>query len=331
MKRLLLSMLLLVCISCREDVSKKRILDTDFDAAMGRGHAEYKGLCRNEYFHTFRKVFSQHRPSKVHSEKDSKIPKIIHQVWLEERPLPKAFIAFRSELIALHPEWEIRIWTAKEVASLDLEKPNKASSLEERTNSAKAAILDTFGGVIVDPDLELFSSLEELHKKYDFYGGFLPPEEHTSILQVSSSLLAARPGHPIIQAWRQKKQHTLSSLTDAAFSHIEDDAFCSIVFPPTYFCPISKDELSSFLRRRMTPIKAKIHSFMQFLHIAKNTPFSDFRPETVALSFWKGEVLKTPEERLIELAQQYNDLKEELHHLKENLQIYSQDVELTAR
>jgi hypothetical protein len=331
MKFFFFSMLLLVWVSCRKDSAHRSLIDTDFTVAMCGGEKCAQMVCPNDYFDIFHRVYLARRPSRILSSKIVKIPKIIHQVWLEDKPLPKAFVNFRKKLCSLHPDWEIYQWTAKEVASLGLEPMGGNVTLEERTNNYKAAILDTFGGVIVDPDVELLSSLDELNRKYDFYGGFLPPDRNSPHFEVSASLLAARPGHPIIQAWRKQQARSFSSLAKVAADHLEDNALCTILFPPTYFCPISSEELPSFLELNRKPIKAIISSFMHFLHIVRRTPFSEIRPETVAISFWKGEALKTSEEKLEELARQYKELKEEFHILKERVQIHSQDMEVTVR
>lgn len=131
------------------------------------------------------------------------IPKIIHQVWIGGA-VPEAFVPYMQTWTRENfgDDWEYKLWTDKEVETLDLY--NRAFYDLAETPGVKSDILKwelvyKFGGVYVDVDYlclnpELFNLL---HSRYDFYTGLQPLD--TQYAQLGAALFGATPGHPILK------------------------------------------------------------------------------------------------------------------------------------
>ena len=40
----------------------------------------------------------------------SQIPKIIHQIWVGDNPIPDYCKEFHLKMKQLHPDWEVNLW-----------------------------------------------------------------------------------------------------------------------------------------------------------------------------------------------------------------------------
>jgi hypothetical protein len=82
------------------------------------------------------------------------IPRIIHQLWIGPRPLPK-FTASWQRYADLY-RWEYRLWREKEIDELNLkwrECYDATDSLHIRSDIARIEILSRFGGFYFDCDV----------------------------------------------------------------------------------------------------------------------------------------------------------------------------------
>lgn len=104
----------------------------------------------------------------------SKIPKIIHQLWIGPKPAPTKFMQTWKDK---HPDFEYIFWNEEE-----FKKRNFKSSLQKRIDSmsewnGKADILRweilfKYGGIFVDADSICIEPFDELIKKYKAFAGF---------------------------------------------------------------------------------------------------------------------------------------------------------------
>ena len=96
-----------------------------------------------------------------------------------------------------------------------------------------------------------------------------------------------------------------------------------IVFPASYFYPISIAELGSWMKHKSSRMRSYVQSFLEFLHIKTGAPFSEVRPETLAVCYFGGNMLKTKEQCYYELYQdlqyQQKELAKEIGELKEEI------------
>jgi len=208
------------------------------------------------------------RFSNIEPSKELKIPKIIHQIWLDDEhsgTLPQEFVPYVKTCIEKHlgDDWQYKLWTDKDVENLNLynrEYYDTATNFGVKSDLLKWEIIYKFGGVYLDTDIECLKSLEILHYTYDFYVGIQPLE--TKYLQLGAGVFAARPGHPILKHcietikddWSKKGtvnktgpvHFTKSFYIRAGRSNID------IALPPQYFYPICNPP-AFFRTPRATP------------------------------------------------------------------------------
>lgn len=102
------------------------------------------------------------------------IPKIIHQIWIGDKPAPTKFMDTWREK---HPEYEYIRWNEDELKKRNFisELSNKVDEMEEINGKAdilRWEILYKYGGIFVDADsicIEPFDNLLELNKSFAGY------------------------------------------------------------------------------------------------------------------------------------------------------------------
>ena len=147
-------------------------------------------LCRNLYYNNLVEETSNKEPI---------IPKIVHLIWVGPKTPPPIFHECLESIRKHLSEWECKIWTDKDVATLDL--ANQKFYDEETNYGAKSDILRyellyKFGGVYLDIDMVVQKPLDELNNSYEFYTG-LEPCNMSSI--IGNAIIASVVGHPILQ------------------------------------------------------------------------------------------------------------------------------------
>jgi len=111
------------------------------------------------------------------------IPRIIHQMWRDE-DLPLRWRAFCETWRRFHPGWEYRLWTDESLRAFVaewypdfLEVYDGYAVPVMRSDAARYLLLDHFGGVYADVDMECLQGVERL---LEGRGLLLPlePEAH---------------------------------------------------------------------------------------------------------------------------------------------------------
>jgi mannosyltransferase OCH1-like enzyme len=122
------------------------------------------------------------------------IPPVLHQIWLGADSYPDAFAAYARTWDELHPGWKLRLWTEATIPD-DLQRREIYETLRnpsERSDILRYALLDRFGGVYLDCDLECRRSLEPLLESSEFVVAALPDGG------ADVALVAAAAGHPLL-------------------------------------------------------------------------------------------------------------------------------------
>lgn len=138
-----------------------------------------------------------------------KIPKIIHQIWVEKIPLPEFFYQFGETWKVFNPSWEYIFWDKSKIDSFVQKNfPDYISILKgykydvQRWDVIRYLILYKFGGVYVDFDYECLESIDNLLLDKNCCFG-LEPEEHATIFQkkivISNAFIAIKPKHPFMK------------------------------------------------------------------------------------------------------------------------------------
>jgi hypothetical protein len=136
------------------------------------------------------------------------IPRIIHQIWLNP-PLPEQYRAWREQLIALHPGWEVRLWTAENLPDYDQVMdlydlrgyhPTIASDV------FRVLVVLKYGGFYLDCDTEPIACLESLreHSIVCRYDGWIQVFAASELRINSGHGFGAEAGSPILAAYMDR-------------------------------------------------------------------------------------------------------------------------------
>ncbi len=224
----------------------------------------------------------------------TRIPKIIHQIWVGPRPFPKRYQKWQETWQALG--WDYKLWTDKDVASFSL--INKKLYYAEKNYGARADILRIellfhIGGLYIDTDFECInpSEFERLHKTYDFYCGMSPLDGKA--LLINNAIIASVPGHPILKAYIDSLQDIDPSIqcslehpenliyrgpahfAQSVISHAHT-GYRDVILPCSYFYPLGMYQIENELSHL----------------VAGNDPFETIKkavlkPETLAIHWWE--------------------------------------------
>jgi len=214
----------------------------------------------------FRNLYNKNNLTKVVPQKKPKIPKIIHFIALEENGSLECN-PYIDSVKRLHPDWEYKIWTNKEVAKIALtnqEIYNKAKDITEKADILKYEILFRYGGICLETNVEGLKKLDSLHHCYDFFIGIAPL--YHGFLHVETAIIGSAPGHPVLKhvinnlpknfyAYKTRASKTGSiAMTASFFLAANKFGTTNIAFPSTYFYPIGTKEADE---KNINPEKRK--------------------------------------------------------------------------
>lgn len=132
--------------------------------------------------------------------KHKQIPKIIHQIWVGTRPIPKLYQRISKTWEKFHPTWKYKLWTDKEVSKLNLYNKKIYYSIvdpRERADILRYELLEKFGGLYVDMDFECIKPLDLIHEASEMYAGICPNDVKEILL--ANGLIGSISNHPIIK------------------------------------------------------------------------------------------------------------------------------------
>lgn len=132
-------------------------------------------------------------------------PRILHQTWKTDS-LPDHLREFQASWLALHPDWEYRLWTDEDNERLIaehypqfLDHYRHVTPIILKIDFVRLAYLHRFGGVYADIDCEALRSFEPLIRQNQI----IVAREHQGIGRilrgrdfVINALLISPPGHP---------------------------------------------------------------------------------------------------------------------------------------
>ncbi len=134
-----------------------------------------------------------------------RIPNTIHRVWLGEEPMPEEHERFGRTFAQHHPDWEMRLWTDEDLPALGITEADQghARTPSELSNLVRYELLQRFGGVYVDTDVESRRSLAPLLRGIDSFAALERPG------RVGTAVLGSTPGHPAFARAAQLARRTL--------------------------------------------------------------------------------------------------------------------------
>ena len=210
---------------------------------------------------------------------NSKIPKIIHQIWLGGT-LPERFKDW-AKTWNNWEGWEYWLWTDEDVKNLNLinsELFDSAPNYGEKADILRLEILYQFGGLYVDTDMECLNPdfFEFANHEYSFYCGIHPLEciqkSEKCKFSLGNAVLASVAYHPMLEniikelasyAKDHKKGGTVFKtgpryISNQVFNNLKLLGQDGIIFPTTFFYPIHKNEMHS-LQLLLQPESAGVH------------------------------------------------------------------------
>lgn len=137
------------------------------------------------------------------------IPKIIHQVWGGDNPLPKHFVEFSGTWKEHHPEWKYEFWDdaridkfVKEHYPQYYDMFNDFAYNMQRWDTVRYMMMDIYGGIYADFDSECFKPIDELIDGMECLFS-LEPNESAKInkteIQLATAIMGSAPGHPFMK------------------------------------------------------------------------------------------------------------------------------------
>ncbi|MBI5273922.1 MAG: hypothetical protein HY860_02575 [Chlamydiales bacterium] len=274
----------------------------DFDQSMKKDSLSYKkclqstgnyGICSMsgnavELLKFLRDLYKQNQPWKAPRSQEVRIPRIAHWVWLGS-PLPEQLLERIEKFKNLHPDWECRIWTETEVNAFNLKNRafyDQGRNWGEKANIVRYEILEKFGGVYLDWDIDCIKSLEAFHYTYDLYCGISTLD--TSVLNICNAVIGSVAHHPILQHCMETiaqdkllETEMLSKLgngvnpatgpihfTKSFIAKAKEPGWKNIAFPSTFFYPLGPSQKSLSKEEQQ--------------EIIENTP------EAYLVHFWAG-------------------------------------------
>jgi hypothetical protein len=206
------------------------------------------------------------------------IPQIFHRIWLGGSPLPDEYYEFGETWRALHPDWQMLLWSDDNLPHLKNSWAyHQANTWAARSNIARYELLFRDGGIYIDTDFECQKNLEPL---LDGVECFVAIERENL---ANNAIIGAIPGHPFVA-------DLVESLKDSVLSLPNDDP--AIVQSGPYY-------LTEILRRHpeVTVFPAKF--FYPYQWNERWRKYDEF-PDAYAVHHWSLSSRTTPQARISE-------------------------------
>lgn len=217
-----------------------------------------------------------------------KMKKIIHYIWFGGNPLPEKTLECIESWRRFFPDWEIKRWDESNFdvnSNLYIREAYAMKKWAFVSDYARFKILDEFGGLYFDTDVEVIRSFEPL-LELEAFCGF----ENEIAVAPGLVLYVREPHNPIIAATREyyENAHFLNEmgerikinvcgifakiLSQYGYQPNGQKQVCGgmMVFPKDYFCPF--DDATGVLHK--TENSYSIHwydkSWMPWQKVVRN-------------------------------------------------------------
>ena len=180
------------------------------------------------------------------------LPKKIHQIWFGGE-MPDKYRKYCDTWERLNPEWEYKLWTDKDVDSINLPNRdlfNSISNMGQKSDFFRYHVLNQFGGIYADTDFACLKSFDTL-SYLDFIIGIGFPHK----VELYIGLIGSVPHHPIIERVIGKmtsvSQNGWLDIFNTTGSYFFTRTFFEVItgyvngvvaLPPDYFYPYPNDK-----------------------------------------------------------------------------------------
>lgn len=142
-----------------------------------------------------RELYNKNFLMKDETRNYNNLPKIIHQIWLGS-PIPSRYRKFAESWKYHNPGWEYKLWVDDNLNNVKISDRKLFDSIKnygQKSDYLRYHILNQFGGIYVDTDIECLKSFNTLS-----YADFLIGVGYPSKPELYNSLMGCVPHHPII-------------------------------------------------------------------------------------------------------------------------------------
>ncbi len=182
------------------------------------------------------------------------IPRVLHRIWLGPRPMPAIFNYYGEKWRALHPGWEIILWTDDCLPPIrNADVFWSSTDHGARSDILRYELLWRFGGVYVDMDFEPLRPLDPLLQNVRAFTARAEPT------WIGNAVLAAEPNHELyaeilaaLPGWTDAHASNWANTRTgpALFQHVIEDGWTRglfrppdlVVHPPELFYPYHYSE-----------------------------------------------------------------------------------------
>lgn len=189
-----------------------------FDDLMGKNTTHWANLKSKEdkqLLKQFKLLYKKNL--QLTASDQTKIPKVIHFIWLGPKPFPRESVENVKTWIAKHPDWKVKFWTDRErpLPHPAMERVllsnfhflqladcfNKSDNYGEKSDILRYEILFQEGGIYVDHDVKCIQSFDAANGAYDLFCGLEMPYKTalSSSVLPTNNIVASRAGHPVLK------------------------------------------------------------------------------------------------------------------------------------
>lgn len=174
------------------------------------------------YADFFQRAFEKYHSHRKLLPSEETIPKILHFIWIGERPFPEKSIKNLQSWKKFHPEWKMIFWTDRhECPIIGMEKKtieitkalsilfHEASNPSERSDYLRFDILNRMGGIYIDHDVQCLASFEEIilsssffcmQNTFRFSAPFTYRFQEKTVecrFSMATAVIGSKPNHPL--------------------------------------------------------------------------------------------------------------------------------------
>lgn len=126
------------------------------------------------------------------------IPKIFHQTWLGNDPMPQSYIELRNTWLKYHPDWKAVLWTKDNMPKLvNKHIYDQLNNLGAKSDLVRYEVLYQYGGWYADGDTQCFKSIDELLNGLDIALMYEPAPPRTDL--IANCFMGSVPYHPFFR------------------------------------------------------------------------------------------------------------------------------------
>lgn len=192
--------------------------------------------------------------------------KLIHFVWLGPNPISDRDQEFIEGWREHYPDFEVKIWRdddAKEFPTY-MKRKGECYCWAQHSDILRVLIVEKYGGVYADTDIQSVRTFEDLMLEHDFIAGMEHPSQKVCC---NGFFYSAEPGHPILSNMAEafktinlKGQVNVTTgplfFSNNLYKYKTDKTG---IFPREYFHPRGYWETDVNLKLRVTSNTRTIH------------------------------------------------------------------------